>query len=402
MRAAACAALHQALLALRHGLGSAEAADHPGSDGGDVAVVALFLPTLRKAPLPLGQARGVGILERAHCYNFGCRPIAGSFNGRTADSGSAYRGSSPCPATTSFMDWNAPRINSLIERALIEDHVLGDTTTQYTVDARQVSQAEIIAKQACVLSGLGAIPRVFDIYTSLRLKAGRSEPLPPVVVTSRAEIFDGVRLQPGQTIAVLRGPAWPLLSCERVTLNLLQRLSGIATLTRQFVEAVKDLPVRILDTRKTAPGMRVLDKYAVTCGGGHNHRSDLSDAILIKNNHIRLAGGLATALQRARDRRRPGQSIEVEVRSAAELDAALAGGAERVLLDNMTPEQVTAAVATVAGRAQIEVSGGVRLATVRAYAAAKPNFISVGALTHSAPAVDLSMRIIPVGVAAVS
>jgi len=300
------------------------------------------------------------------------------------------------------MDWNAPRINSLIERALIEDHVLGDTTTQYTVDARQVSQAEIIAKQACVLSGLGAIPRVFDIYTSLRLKAGRSEPLPPVVVTSRAEIFDGVRLQPGQTIAVLRGPAWPLLSCERVTLNLLQRLSGIATLTRQFVEAVKDLPVRILDTRKTAPGMRVLDKYAVTCGGGHNHRSDLSDAILIKNNHIRLAGGLATALQRARDRRRPGQSIEVEVRSAAELDAALAGGAERVLLDNMTPEQVTAAVATVAGRAQIEVSGGVRLATVRAYAAAKPNFISVGALTHSAPAVDLSMRIIPVGVAAVS
>lgn len=300
------------------------------------------------------------------------------------------------------MDWNAPRINSLIERALIEDHVLSDTTTQFTTDPRQVSQAEIIAKQECVLSGLGAIPRVFDIYASLRLKAGRSDPMPPVVVTSRAEIFDGVRLQRGQTIAVLRGLAWPLLSCERVTLNLLQRLSGIATLTRQFVDAVKDLPVRILDTRKTAPGMRTLDKYAVTCGGGYNHRSDLSDAILIKNNHIRLAGSLATALQRARDRRRPEQTIEVEVRTAAELEAALAGGAERILLDNMSPEQVAAAVTMIAGRAQIEVSGGVRLATVRAYAEAGPNFISVGALTHSAPAVDLSMRIIPVGALAIS
>ncbi|MGH9394309.1 MAG: carboxylating nicotinate-nucleotide diphosphorylase, partial [Terriglobales bacterium] len=203
----------------------------------------------------------------------------------------------------------------------------------------------------------------------------------------------------GQTIAVLRGPAWPLLSCERVILNLLQRLSGIATLTRQFVDAVKGLPVRILDTRKTAPGMRALDKYAVTCGGGHNHRSDLSDAILIKNNHIRLAGSLTLALQRARERRRPGQTIEVEVRTNAELDAALASGAERLLLDNMTPEEVRTAVTSIAGRAQVEVSGGVRLPTVRAYAEAGPDYISVGALTHSAPAVDLAMRMIPVGAA---
>jgi len=238
---------------------------------------------------------------------------------------------------------------------------------------------------------------VFELYASLALKAGQAQRLPAVVVTSRAEIFDGVRLRPGQTIAVLRGPARPLLSCERVVLNLLQRLSGIATLTRQYVDAVKDLPVTILDTRKTAPGMRALDKYAVTCGGGHNHRADLSDAILIKNNHIRLAGGIAAALGAARAHRRPGQAIEIEVRTEAEVDEALAGGAERLLLDNMSPEQVKSAMARLQGRLPVEVSGGVRLATVRAYAEAGANFISVGALTHSAPAVDLSMRIIPVG-----
>jgi len=185
-----------------------------------------------------------------------------------------------------------------------------------------------------------------------------------------------------------------------VSLNLLQRLSGIATMTRHFVDAVRGLPVRILDTRKTAPGMRVLDKYAVTCGGGYNHRSDLSDAILIKNNHIRLAGGIAPALERARAHRHAQQAIEIEVRNPAEIGEALQGGAERLLLDNMTPEEVRAAVDMVNGRVPIEVSGGVRLETVRAYAEAGPQFISVGALTHSAPAVDLSMRIIPIGAAA--
>jgi len=295
------------------------------------------------------------------------------------------------------MDWNSPRISSLIERALHEDHALADATTLLTVAADQMGQAEIVAKQECVLAGLGLVPRVFELYASLALKAGQAQRLPPVVVTSRAEIFDGVRLRPGQTIAVLRGPARPLLSCERVVLNLLQRLSGIATLTRQYVDAVKDLPVIILDTRKTAPGMRTLDKYAVTCGGGHNHRADLSDAILIKNNHIRLAGGIGAALGAARAHRRPGQAIEIEVRTEAEVDEALAGGAERLLLDNMSPEQVKTAMAKLQGRLPVEVSGGVRLATVRAYAEAGANFISVGALTHSAPAVDLSMRIIPVG-----
>ncbi|HXE31332.1 MAG TPA: carboxylating nicotinate-nucleotide diphosphorylase [Terriglobales bacterium] len=295
------------------------------------------------------------------------------------------------------MDWNSPRVTSLIERALNEDHALADATTLQTVAATQMAQAEIVAKQECVLAGLGLVPRVFELFLSLGLKAGQAEQQPPVVVTSHPEIFDGVRLRPGQTVAVLRGPARSLLSCERVTLNLLQRLGGIATLTRQFVDAVKGLPVRILDTRKTAPGMRVLDKYAVTCGGGHNHRADLSDAILIKNNHIRLAGGIGAALGRAHQRRRAHQLIEIEVRTMEEIREALEGGAERLLLDNMNPAQVRAAVALIAGRVPVEVSGGVRLDTVRAYAETGAQFISVGALTHSAPAVDLSMTIIPVG-----
>jgi nicotinate-nucleotide pyrophosphorylase (carboxylating) len=293
------------------------------------------------------------------------------------------------------MDFGAPRIISLLERALQEDHALADTTTRLTVEESQLGQAEIIAKQECVLAGQGLVPKVFETFA--RLAGAGAARQPPVVVTHRAEIFDGVKLQPGQTVAVLRGPAQVLLSCERVTLNLLQRLGGIATLTRQYVDAIRGLPVTLLDTRKTAPGMRALDKYAVTCGGGHNHRSDLSDAILIKNNHIRLAGGIAAALERARTHRRAGQVIEIEVRTVAELRQALEGGAERLLLDNMTPEQVRAAVAEIAGRVPVEVSGGVRLDTIRAYAEAGAQYISVGALTHSAPAVDFSMRIIPIG-----
>ncbi len=297
------------------------------------------------------------------------------------------------------MDWHAPRVSALLERALLEDHALADTTTLVTVPPAQMGQAEIIAKQECVLAGLALVPRVFECFTAMAQKAEPRAALPPVTVTSHPEIFDGVRLRPGQTIAVARGPARTLLSSERVVLNLLQRLSGIATLTRRFTDAVKDLPVRILDTRKTAPGMRTLDKYAVTCGGGHNHRADLSEAILIKNNHIRLAGGITPALERARQRRRARQPIEVEIHTAAELEQALDGGAERILLDNLTPDQVRAMVERVGGRVPLEVSGGVNLQTVRAYAEAGPQFISIGALTHSAPAVDLSMRIIPVGAA---
>jgi nicotinate-nucleotide pyrophosphorylase (carboxylating) len=215
------------------------------------------------------------------------------------------------------------------------------------------------------------------------------------VITSHPEVFDGVRLRAGQTVAVIRGSARQLLACERVTLNFLQRLSGIATLTRKFVDAVRDCGVRILDTRKTVPGLRQLDKYAVTRGGGFNHRADLSDGILIKNNHIALAGGIRPAIERVLAHRRPDQTIEVEVRTLDDLTEALLAGAERILLDNMSPAQVQRAVELAGGKPELEVSGGINLVNVRSYAETGVDFISVGALTHSAPAADLSMRIIP-------
>ncbi|MGH9535254.1 MAG: carboxylating nicotinate-nucleotide diphosphorylase [Terriglobales bacterium] len=293
------------------------------------------------------------------------------------------------------MDWNARRVRDLIEAALHEDRTVADATSRLTVAPEQEAQAEITAKQDCVLAGLELPPRIFAAFDALLPPADRR---PPVVVTHDREIFDGVRLVPGQVIAVLRGNARHLLACERVVLNFLQRLSGVATLTRQFVTAAQGNRARILDTRKTLPGWRALDKYAVTCGGGVNHRADLSDGVLIKNNHIRLAGGIASALRcaRAGADAAVGRMIEIEVRGPDELAAALEGGARRILLDNMSPDQVRAAVAATAGRAELEVSGGVTLANVRAYAETGVDFISVGALTHSAPAVDLAMRIVPV------
>ena len=219
-------------------------------------------------------------------------------------------------------------------------------------------------------------------------------------VTSHTEIFDGIRLAQGQSIAVVVHNARVVLSCERVILNIMQRMSGIATLTRKYVEAVEGTKAIILDTRKTAPGLRVLDKYSVTCGGGHNHRLDLSDGILIKNNHIALAGGVVPALDRALRNRRGSEPIEIEVRSLDELEQVMEHGAEAVLLDNMTPEQVRQAVERVRRSDRpvpLEASGGITLENVRAYAETGVNFISIGALTHSVPAVDLSMRIMPAG-----
>jgi len=218
-------------------------------------------------------------------------------------------------------------------------------------------------------------------------------------VTSHPEIFDGVRLHNRQTIAVVSHNARVILSCERVVLNFLQRLSGIATLTRKFVDSVSGTRARILDTRKTAPGLRMLDKYAVRCGGGQNHRLNLSDGVLIKGNHISLAGGIAPALERAHRNRRGSQPIEVEVRTLAELEEALSHGAEAVLLDNMPVEQVRSAVercAKAERRIPVECAGGITLENVRAYAEAGVDFISVGALTHSTVAVDMSLRVTPV------
>jgi nicotinate-nucleotide pyrophosphorylase (carboxylating) len=217
-------------------------------------------------------------------------------------------------------------------------------------------------------------------------------------VTSHPEIFDGVRLHAGQTVAVIRHNARVILSCERVILNFLQRLSGIATLTRKFVDSASGTKARILDTRKTAPGLRALDKYAVRCGGGQNHRLDLSDGVLIKNNHIALAGGIVPALEHAHRNRRGSQPIEIEVRSLAELEEALTHGAEAVLLDNMTVEDVRQGVARCARlerRIPVECSGGIVLENIRTYAETGVDFISVGALTHSVAAVDMSLRVAP-------
>jgi len=291
------------------------------------------------------------------------------------------------------MDWNSRRLTTVLENALLEDRATRDATSYACIDPSQRAAGTILAKQDCVLSGLGAVARILEVYGQLD-----GAVVSHYEVTSHPEIFDGVRLHTGQSIAVIRDNARVILSCERVILNLLQRLSGIATITRKFVEAISGTRARILDTRKTAPGLRALDKYAVRCGGGQNHRLDLSDGVLIKNNHIALAGGIKNALERAHRNRRGQQPIEVEVRTLAELEDALAFGAEAILLDNMPVGDVRSAVerCTKADRRiPLEASGGINLENVRAYAETGVDYISVGALTHSAPAVDMSLRVAP-------
>jgi len=291
------------------------------------------------------------------------------------------------------MDWNSRRLTAILENALLEDRATRDATSYACIDANQRAAATIIAKQDCILAGIGCVARILDVYAALDGAVTAH-----YEVTTHPEIFDGVRLRPGQSVAVIRHNARVILSCERVILNFLQRMSGIATLTRKFVEAVSGTRARILDTRKTAPGLRAVDKYAVRCGGGQNHRLDLSDGVLIKNNHIALAGGEVPALERAIRNRRGNQLIEVEVRSLDELRLALEHGAEAVLLDNMAPEQIRHAVeyvSTLDRKIPLEASGGITLENVRAYAEAGVNFISIGALTHSVAAVDLSMRLAP-------
>jgi nicotinate-nucleotide pyrophosphorylase (carboxylating) len=291
------------------------------------------------------------------------------------------------------MDWNSRRITAVIENALLEDRATRDATSYACIDPNQRASATILAKQDCILAGIGCVSRILDVYAALD-GAVTSH----YEVTTHTEIFDGVRLRTGQSIAVILHNARVILSCERVILNFLQRLSGIATLTRQFVDAISGTKARILDTRKTVPGLRMLDKYAVRCGGGQNHRLDLSDGVLIKNNHIALAGGIVPALERAHKNRRGEQIIEVEVRTLEELQQALEHGGEAILLDNMSVEMVKRAVelcSQVERRIPLEVSGGITLENVRAYAETGVNFISVGALTHSARAVDMSMRLAP-------
>jgi nicotinate-nucleotide pyrophosphorylase (carboxylating) len=291
------------------------------------------------------------------------------------------------------MDWNSRRTTAIIENALLEDRATRDATSYACIDANQRAAATIIAKQDCILAGIGSIARILDVYAALD-GAVTSH----YEVTTHPEIFDGIRLHKGQSVAVVRHNARVILSCERVILNFLQRMSGIATLTRKYVDAVSGTGARILDTRKTVPGFRIIDKYAVRCGGGQNHRLDLSEGVIIKGNHAALTGGIGAALERAHHNRRGAQPIEVEVRSLAELEEALQHGGEAILLDHMSPEDVRKAVERLKSLDRdlpLECSGGITLENVRAYADTGVDFITVGALTQAAPAVDMSMRIAP-------
>jgi len=296
------------------------------------------------------------------------------------------------------MEWKSSRIDALLEQALVEDKAAGDATTNLTIDPELRAAASIVARQELVVCGLGAVPRFLEIFARLD---HRPQAQTRFEVVSHPEIFDGVRVHAGQVLAVIRHNARVLLSSERVILNLMQHLSGIATLTRAYVDAIQGTSARVLDTRKTVPGLRALEKYAVLCGGGTNHRLDLASGILIKNNHISLGGGIPKVLASALEHRKAGQRVEVEVRNARELEEALAHGAEAILLDNMSPAQTRTSVDRIRQEKRgqeklwipIESSGGIVLENIRAYAEAGVDFISVGALTHSAKAADISMRI---------
>lgn len=285
---------------------------------------------------------------------------------------------------------DASAYRDLLRSFLAEDIGAGDITTETTVAAGQRARGEVIAKAPLVLAGIELFGEVFQLLDS----------------TARIEnIFhDGDELASGQIPARVTASARALLTGERVALNLLQRLSGVATLTRRFVHAVDGTGAEILDTRKTTPGLRALEKYAVRVGGGRNHRKDLGEAILIKDNHIRLAGGVSAALLGAETARgrasRPPSWIEVEVTDLNELREALKHNPDVVLLDNMSPSLVREAVEQVRRhrsphKIRTEASGGITLANVRDFAEAGADWISIGALTHSAPAVDISFEIEP-------
>jgi nicotinate-nucleotide pyrophosphorylase (carboxylating) len=273
----------------------------------------------------------------------------------------------------------ADAFRDLVARALAEDLGAGDATSAATVAAGQRARGEIVAKSPLVVAGLDVALEAFRQCDA--------------AMVPEVRWGDGARPEPGEVVATVTGDARALLTAERTALNFLQRLCGIATLTSRFVEAAGGR-ITVLDTRKTTPTFRALEKYAVRCGGGTNHRQRLDDGILIKDNHKRLAGGIGEAVRRALAAGH-GLLVEAEVETLAELDEALAAGAPRVLLDNFTTYDIREAVRRAAGKAQVEISGGVTLARIPELATTGADFVSVGALTHSAPAADLSFELVP-------
>lgn len=276
-----------------------------------------------------------------------------------------------------------PSTRALVRLALEEDVGRGDVTTTVTIPRGCRGTAVLAARESCIVAGLPLLDLVFA-----ELAVGEA----PRV---RAVAREGELIAKGAVLAEVEGDLAVLLTGERVLLNLVQSLCGVATLTRRFVDAVAGTGAIILDTRKTTPGLRLLQKYAVRMGGGRNHRFGLDDAILIKDNHVAACGSVRVAVERARALGPIGLRVEVECDRLEQVGDALAAGADIVLLDNMRPEQVRAARTLVGTRALLEVSGGVRLETVRDLAAAGADFVSVGRLTHSAPAIDLGLDLAP-------
>jgi nicotinate-nucleotide pyrophosphorylase (carboxylating) len=270
-------------------------------------------------------------------------------------------------------------LHRLIRNALEEDIGAGDVTTTAVLTGTETGAARAVAKTDLVLAGIDVFRRTFLLLD------------PEIRFTAHFE--DGRTIKRGEILAELTGGLAGILTAERTALNFLQRLSGIATTTRFYVEAVTGTRARILDTRKTAPGLRILDKYAVRIGGGGNHRFALYDGVLIKDNHITAAGGITPAIDRARQHIPHTLKIEVEVKNIAEVREALAAGADAVMLDNMTPGAMGEAVLLIGGRVPVEASGNVTLANVRQIAETGVDFISVGALTHSVTAADISLLV---------
>jgi nicotinate-nucleotide pyrophosphorylase (carboxylating) len=273
-------------------------------------------------------------------------------------------------------DVNHPEIVEAVRRALAEDIGTGDITSTACVAELRLARGRFVAKERIVVAGVELLPLVYA-------ERGGMDEL-------HIETESGALVEAGTTLARVRGHARAMLECERVALNFLQRLSGVATLARRYTEEVSGTKCRILDTRKTTPGLRRLEKLAAAAGGVTNHRMGLWDAVLIKNNHIAAAGGVRTALERCAQLGRP---VEIEVRSQAELEEALACGAKHLLLDNLTPAEAAEWIQRINERATVELSGGITLENIRGYAEAGPDFISCGAITHSAPAVDIHFRI---------
>jgi nicotinate-nucleotide pyrophosphorylase (carboxylating) len=275
-------------------------------------------------------------------------------------------------------------IREIVVCALREDVGRGDLTTLALIPAEQHAEAALVMREPGVVAGLPLLAATFAAVD-------------PALNVDLA-VAEGAAMPAGATIARVHGPARGILTGERVALNIVQRLSGIATLTARYVAAVGDLPACILDTRKTTPGLRELEKYAVRVGGGVNHRFGLHDAILIKDNHLALLAasgiGIGEAVQRAQAAAGPMVCVEVEADTVEQACAAAEAGARMILLDNMAPDQLRAAVAAVGGRARLEASGGITLSSIRAVAETGVDFISVGALTHSAHALDISLDIV--------